>query len=86
MRLNNLTDLADLLRSLNNDEPKDGMGFIGTRGGDTMKVYIVWFGHVAAHADLIGIFQTGESAKAYIKKYSTYGKEHLYIEEHEVDQ
>lgn len=27
MRLNNLTDLADLLRSLNNDEPTDGMGF-----------------------------------------------------------
>jgi len=27
MRLNNLTDLADLLRSLNNDEPEDGMGF-----------------------------------------------------------
>lgn len=27
MRLNNLTDLADLLRGLNNDEPEDGMGF-----------------------------------------------------------
>lgn len=27
MRLNNLTDLANLLRSLNNDEPADGMGF-----------------------------------------------------------
>lgn len=26
-RLDNLTDLADLLRSLNNDKPKDGMGF-----------------------------------------------------------
>jgi hypothetical protein len=27
MRLNNLTDLADLLRSLDNSKPKDGMGF-----------------------------------------------------------
>jgi len=27
MRLNNLTDLANLLRSINNDKPKDGMGF-----------------------------------------------------------
>lgn len=27
MRLNNLTDLADLLRGLSNDEPTDGIGF-----------------------------------------------------------
>jgi len=27
MRLNNLTDLADILRGLNNDKPTDGMGF-----------------------------------------------------------
>lgn len=27
MRLNNLTDLANLLRGLNNDKPADGMGF-----------------------------------------------------------
>ena len=27
MRLNNLTDLANLLRGMNNDEPTDGMGF-----------------------------------------------------------
>jgi hypothetical protein len=51
-----------------------------------MKVYIVWFGHVADHADLIGIFQTMESAKAYIKSHSTYGNKCLYIEEYEVDQ
>jgi hypothetical protein len=50
-----------------------------------MKVYIVWFPDVGEYDDLIGIFQTEESAKAYIKIHSTYGNEGLYIEEYEVD-
>ena len=50
-----------------------------------MKVYLVWFPHGGDHDDLIGIFETEEGAKAYIKSHSTYGNEGLYWEEHDVD-
>jgi hypothetical protein len=51
---------------------------------ETMKVYIVWFPHCGDRDDLIGIFETEEGAKAYIKSHSTYGNEGLYWEEQEV--
>jgi hypothetical protein len=52
-----------------------------------MKVYIVWFKDVCDDSpELITIFDTEAGAKAHIKKYSTFGNEGLYWEEHEVDQ